>query len=252
MLAAIFAQDYVIDDIGDLADNGVDSMTGFERGKGGKKKAALAAAVAAAETEALAEAQAAAEAKIETEKSAVLQAQAADQVQAETQSSAPALAELEVGEKTRTENVSNAKERNVNVKESDITQIDLEKIRLRKQPDLRRFCWSCTVQGETNTLKLQTKCEQTGFAEACYSGNDGCFVEERQNEGKIEFLRMGCVSTSSCTSSRTELTTGKFPQCNPLTDNQSYCKGCCNGDDECNLSFMTQNKFDLTFAQWLQ
>ena len=121
-----------------------------------------------------------------------------------------------------------------------------------KQPDFRRFCWRCNVNGIGNQVELQNACVRTGFAEACYSGNDGCFVEERKNEGEIGFLSMGCMSTPSCKSGRNQLTKGKFPQCNPNTENQSHCKGCCDGKEQCNLIFMAKNGFDPSFAKWVE
>lgn len=127
----------------------------------------------------------------------------------------------------------------------------VRKVLVQNQPDFRRLCWHCTVTGEANEEELQNTCVRTGRAEACYSGNDGCFVEQRKNNGNIGFLSMGCMSKSSCTSSRNQLTKGKFPQCNPFSGSQSHCKGCCSGKKQCNLIFMAKNGFDPSFAKWV-
>lgn len=128
---------------------------------------------------------------------------------------------------------------------------ELEKQRVQKQPDFRRFCWRCDVQGEADQVELQNTCVRTGFAEACYGGNDGCYVEQRKNEGNINFLTMGCQSKPSCISDKNVLTQGKFPQCNPTTDNQSYCKRCCDEKEQCNLIWMAKAGFDPSFTQWV-
>jgi len=125
-----------------------------------------------------------------------------------------------------------------------------ENRRREKQPDFRRFCWRCSVNGEADTVALQNECVREGHAEACGSGADGCYTEMRKIDGKIAFLDMGCQQKNACKSHQSSLVSGKHPQCNPDTEDQSHCKNCCGGKRECNLTFLAKNKFDPKFTAW--
>jgi len=226
-------------------------------------------AAAQAQEEAAAQAQEEAAAQAQADAKAAAQAQADAKAAAQAQADAEAAAQAEADAEAARGNKNKGKKPEDQEKPviqdevfyGDIvaqkplkgsSDQELEKLRLKQQPDFTRFCWRCDVSGISDQTELQNTCVRTGFAEACYSGNDGCFVEQRKNDGEIGFLSMGCMSTSACNSGRNDLTKGKFPQCKPTTDNQSYCQGCCNGKEQCNLIFMAKNGFDPTFAKWLE
>merc|ERR1712113_998703 len=112
-----------------------------------------------------------------------------------------------------------------------------------KQPDFKRFCFRCSVNGESDTLKLKDKCKKTGHTEPCFGGNDACFVEQRKNGGKIQYLNMRCMSSKVCKNTQNHLSRGPYylRQCEPTTKDQSHCMGCCNTQEDCNLVFMNKN-----------
>merc|ERR1712135_276923 len=60
--------------------------------------------------------------------------------------------------------------------------------------------------------------------------NEGCFLDFRTRNGKIEMIEMGCKQMKACKNEMKQ--NGKTPgrgRCRPNSTNWSHCRQCCYG-----------------------